>query len=227
MGWGECVAEELPLYSEEWTETAWPALERILGPMIIAADLDGPESVRTLFSPVRGNRMAKAAIESAVWDLEARRQNIPLWQLLGGTHREIPSGVSIGLKASTGELLQTIEREITAGSFRLVFVAPEEGQMIWADNMLVPNLATHQDNAERWIDYYYDPEVAAKLAAYVWYICPVKGAQEAMEKVDPSLVENPLIFPTAESLATTHTFMALEEFQVRAYEKDYADVTGG
>lgn len=109
----------------------------------------------------------------------------------------------------------------------LVFVAPEEGQMIWADNMLVPNLATHQGNAEKWIDYYYEPEVAAKLAAYVWYICPVKGAQEAMEKVDPELVDNELIFPTAESLATTHSFMALEEFQVRAYEGDFADVTGG
>ena len=109
----------------------------------------------------------------------------------------------------------------------LVFVAPEEGQMIWADNMLVPNLATHQGNAEDWINYYYEPEVAAKLAAYVWYICPVKGAQEAMEKVDPELVDNELIFPTAESLATTHSFMALEEFQVRAYEGDFADVTGG
>lgn len=109
----------------------------------------------------------------------------------------------------------------------LVFVAPEEGQMIWSDNMLVPNLAGHQGNAEEWINYYYEPEVAAKLAAYVWYICPVKGAQEAMEKVDPSLVENQLIFPSAESLKTMHSFMALEEFQIRAYEGDFADVIGG
>ncbi|GAA3518353.1 polyamine ABC transporter substrate-binding protein [Nocardioides daeguensis] len=109
----------------------------------------------------------------------------------------------------------------------LVFVSPEEGQMIWSDNMLVPNLATHQGNAEEWINYYYEPEVAAKLAAYVWYICPVKGAQEAMEKVDPSLVENQLIFPSAESLKTMHSFMALEEFQIRAYEGDFADVIGG
>lgn len=109
----------------------------------------------------------------------------------------------------------------------LVFVSPEEGQMIWSDNMLVPNLATHQGNAEEWINYYYDPEVAAKLAAYVWYICPVKGAQEAMEKVDPSLVDNQLIFPSAESLKTMHSFMALEEFQIRAYEGDFADVIGG
>ncbi len=109
----------------------------------------------------------------------------------------------------------------------LVFVSPEEGQMIWSDNMLVPNLASHQGNAEEWINYYYEPEVAAKLAAYVWYICPVKGAQEAMEKVDPSLVDNQLIFPSAESLKTMHSFMALEEFQIRAYEGDFADVIGG
>lgn len=109
----------------------------------------------------------------------------------------------------------------------LVFVAPEEGQMIWADNMLIPNLATHQGNAEEWINFYYEPEIAAKLASFVWYICPVKGAQEAMEKINPDLVDNPLIFPTEESLATTHAFMALEEFQIRAYEGDFADVIGG
>ncbi len=73
--------------------------------------------------------------------------------------------------------------------------------MIWADNMLIPNLATHKDNAEKWINYYYEPEVAAKLAAYNSYICPVKGAQEAMEKVDPDHVDNELIFPTEKSLA--------------------------
>ncbi|QLQ10839.1 MAG: spermidine/putrescine ABC transporter substrate-binding protein [Nocardioidaceae bacterium] len=109
----------------------------------------------------------------------------------------------------------------------LVFVPPEEGMMIWADNMLIPNLADHKANAEKWVNYYYEPEVAAKLAAYVWYISPVKGAQEAMEKIDPDLVDNQLIFPSEETLATTHLFMPLEEFQMRRYEGDFADVTGG
>ncbi len=83
--------------------------------------------------------------------------------------------------------------------------------MIWADNMLIPNLATHQDNAEKWINYYYEPEVAAKLANYNSYICPVKGAQEAMEKVNPDNVDNELIFPTEKTLSKTHRFMALDE----------------
>lgn len=109
----------------------------------------------------------------------------------------------------------------------LVFVPAEEGLMIWADNMLVPNKATHKANAEEWINHYYEPEVAAKLAAFVWYICPVKGAQEAMEKVDPTLVDNELIFPTEKTLSQTHPFMELDAKKEREYQRDFADAIGG
>lgn len=109
----------------------------------------------------------------------------------------------------------------------LVFLPPEHGMMIWADNMLIPNMASHHANAEKWIDFYFDPEMAALLAAYVWFVCPVEGAREAMEEIDPDLVDNPLIFPTEEYLAATHSFMALEEFQIRNYEGEFADVSGG
>jgi len=107
------------------------------------------------------------------------------------------------------------------------FVTPEEGLMLWSDNMMVPNLAQHQTNAEAWMNYYYQPEVAAKLAAWVNYICPVEGAQQEMEKIDPDLVENPLIFPDEETLAKTMSFMALDEQQITQYEGEFADVTGG
>src|SRR5215203_3957237 len=103
----------------------------------------------------------------------------------------------------------------------LVFVPAEEGLMIWADNMLVPNKASHKGNAEEWINYYYEPEVAAKLAAYVWYICPVKGAKEAMEKVDASLVDNELIFPTDKTLSQTHAFMGLDSKKDREYQRAF------
>lgn len=108
----------------------------------------------------------------------------------------------------------------------LVFLPPEEGMMIWADNMLIPNKSSHKANAEEWINYYYDPEIAARLAAYVWYVCPVNGAQAEMEKIDPSLVDNPLIFPTAEYLAATHSFMALSDSKANSYEQDFANVSG-
>ena len=107
------------------------------------------------------------------------------------------------------------------------FVTPEEGLMLWSDNMMVPNLAQHQTNTEAWMNYYYQPDVAAKLAAWVNYICPVEGAREEMEKIDPDLVENPLIFPDEETLSKTMSFMALDEAQITQYEGEFSDVTGG
>ena len=109
-GWGECVADENPFYSEEWTESAWVVLERFVAPLAIAGES---------FEHIRGNRMAKAAIETAMWDLDAKRRGIPLWQALGGTRREIASGVSIGLQATTDALLKKIERELAAGYQRI------------------------------------------------------------------------------------------------------------
>jgi spermidine/putrescine transport system substrate-binding protein len=98
--------------------------------------------------------------------------------------------------------------------------------MIWADNMLVPNLATHKANAEAWINFYYEPEIAARLANFNAYICPVNGAQQAMEKINPANVDNPLIFPDQKTLATSHKFMALKEFQTREYGRQFSNVTG-
>jgi spermidine/putrescine transport system substrate-binding protein len=102
------------------------------------------------------------------------------------------------------------------------WVAPEEGLNLWSDNMLVPNKADHKANAEALMDFYYDPEVAATLAAWVNYICPVQGAQEAMESVDPDLVDEPLIFPDDELLAQTFAFMSLEEGIARQYDTDFS-----
>ena len=107
------------------------------------------------------------------------------------------------------------------------FVTPEEGLSLWADNMLVPNLATHQANAEEWINYYYQPEVAAKLADWNFYICPVEGAQEEMLKLDRDAAKSPLIFPTDEMLENTWGFMPLSDQQEIQYERDWTDVTSG
>ncbi|WFE64054.1 spermidine/putrescine ABC transporter substrate-binding protein [Micromonospora sp. WMMD714] len=109
---------------------------------------------------------------------------------------------------------------------KVKFVAPDSGVMLFSDNMLVPNKATHRANAEALIDYYYQPAVAAKLAAYVNYICPVKGAQAEMEKIDPELAANPLIFPDDALLAKSKVFMALDEKQEKEYESKFQQVIG-
>jgi spermidine/putrescine transport system substrate-binding protein len=103
---------------------------------------------------------------------------------------------------------------------------PETGGTLWTDNMLVPALAQHKKNAELAMNYYYDPVVAATVAAYVQYISPVKGAQEAMAEIDPSLVDNQWIFPSDETLANSYVFMTLTPEQNDKYEREFQTAIG-
>src|SRR5882672_4987348 len=118
-GWGECTAGEGPFYSEEWTETAWPNIQDFVAPMVVGRQVETAAGVNALMKKVRGNRMAKAAIETACWDLEARRAGVPLWRHLGGVQAEISCGVSIGIQDSPDALLEKIERELAAGYQRI------------------------------------------------------------------------------------------------------------
>lgn len=95
--WGECVAGEHPYFSDEMVDTAWHITETELVPRLLKADIDSGRDVPALLEQVRGHRMAKAALENAVWELDAQRQGISLSKLLGGTREIIPSGVSIGI----------------------------------------------------------------------------------------------------------------------------------
>lgn len=118
-GWGECTAGEGPFYSDEWTETAWATLNEFLAPMVVGRQVQDAAAVSDLMKSVRGHRMAKAAIETACWDLEAKRAGVPLWRHLGGIHEEIACGVSIGIQNSPEELLEKIDRELKAGYQRI------------------------------------------------------------------------------------------------------------
>jgi O-succinylbenzoate synthase len=118
-GWGECTAGEGPFYSEEWTETAWATLRDFLAPMVVGREVEDAASVNALMRKVRGHRMAKAAVETACWDLESKRAGVSLWKHLGGTREEIPCGVSIGIQDSPDLLLEKIEKELNAGYQRI------------------------------------------------------------------------------------------------------------
>ena len=118
-GWGECVAGEGPFFSSEWTDTAWPTIKHYLAPLLLQSDLPSARDCAARFARVRGHRMAKAALENAVWDAEARQQQQPLWKLLGGTRRDIACGVSIGIQDSPEQLLQKIDTELAAGYRRI------------------------------------------------------------------------------------------------------------
>ena len=118
-GWGECTAGERPFFSGESTDTAWQVLVNELGPMLAAETPEHGGECPRIFRQVRGNPMAKAALENAIWDLEAQREGIPLAQLLGGVRETVPCGVSIGIQKSIPELMAVVERELAAGYRRI------------------------------------------------------------------------------------------------------------
>src|SRR5215475_12620148 len=118
-GWGECVAGENPSYSPETVETAWHVLTNFLWPLMRGRDFKSAADVWDMLEWVRGHNMAKASLEAAIWDAEAKQKSIPLWKLLGGERKEIASGVSVGIKATLEELVRAVKVELEAGYQRI------------------------------------------------------------------------------------------------------------
>src|ERR1700693_5766398 len=118
-GWGESVAGEGPFYAPETVETAWHILRDFIWPLLKGHEFESAAEVWATLKTIRGHNMAKGAVESAIWDAEAKQRGIPLWKLLGGVRQEVPCGVSIGIKESLEELVATVERELAAGYQRI------------------------------------------------------------------------------------------------------------
>ena len=118
-GWGECTAGEHPYFSAESTQTAWAVITQELGPMLATEPVEHGGDCPRIFKRVRGNRMAKAALENAIWDLEAQREGVSLSNLIGGVQETVACGVSLGIQNSIPELMTIIERELAAGYQRI------------------------------------------------------------------------------------------------------------
>src|SRR3989475_4212891 len=119
VGWGECVAGETPSYSPETTDTAWHILRDHVWPLLKEREFGSAAEVWDLLGHVRGHNMAKAALEAAIWEAEARQKSMPLSKLLGGTREEIACGVSVGIKDSLDELVAAVKKELAAGYQRI------------------------------------------------------------------------------------------------------------
>src|SRR5690606_3552682 len=118
-GWGELVAGREPVYSEETAITATAMLRHHLLPLALGRTLDHPLEVGGWWRHVRGNPMAKAAVEMAVWDLWARATNRSLAEALGGTATSVPAGVSVGLQGGTEALLDRVAGYLDEGYARI------------------------------------------------------------------------------------------------------------
>ncbi len=124
-GWGEVTCGEEPGYSDEWTDSAWVTAEKVLAPMVVGKEYDSASDVFDLMKKARGHRMAKSGIETACWDLEAKKLGLPLWRLLGGVNNVIQSGVSIGIQDSVEQLIDKIATELDSGYVRIkIKIAP-------------------------------------------------------------------------------------------------------
>jgi spermidine/putrescine transport system substrate-binding protein len=144
-------------------------------------------------------------------------------QVKGNSYKEdLISGDAIAVIGWSGDITQINTEQGDNWAFAL----PDSGGTLWSDNMQVPIGATHKANAETLMNYYYDPAVAAQVAAYVNYICPVSGAQDAMKTVDPTLVDNQLIFPNEKTLGNAHVFRSLTADEETRYNTAFLKVIG-
>ena len=191
VGWGESVAPEQPWYSGETPKTVWYALDEVLIPQLLAADLSAPANAEAAMSWVREHRMAKATIEMAIWDLAARQQGLPLAKLLGGTRDRILCGVAIGIHPSVEALFETIDRELLSGYQRVKL-------------KIKPGADGHVAEAVR--NRY--PDLAFMLDANSAYTLDDLALFKRIDAYHPTMIEQPLAYDDIVDHATLQRAIA-------------------
>jgi len=164
-----------------------------------------------------------AQYEAAVDELQKHIADGQIRQVKGNSYKEdLISGDADAVIGWSGDIFQINAENGDKWGLAL----PEAGGTLWSDNMLVPVGSPHKTNAEKLMNYYYDPKVAATVEAYVNYICPVQGAKEEMEKIDPDLAASPWIFPDDATLAKAKAFRTLTPDEETQYNESFQKVIG-
>jgi spermidine/putrescine transport system substrate-binding protein len=147
-------------------------------------------------------------------------------QIAGNSYVDVmSSGDAVLAMAWSGDVLTLLVPDQKA-SQDFQFVVPKEGGMLWTDNMCIPKGAKNKTQAVSFINFYYNPENAATIEAAVNYVCPVKGAKEALIAINPDNANNPLIFPPADVLARVKVFKGLDEATEKKYLEAWNTVIG-
>lgn len=168
----------------------------------------------------------KTAVEKAFAEVDKRVADGFIRRIKGNSYLEdLKSGNAVAGIVWSGDLF-ILRAETENDTWQ--FTIPESGGTLWSDNLMVPITARHRRNAEALIDYYYQPDVAAQVAAYVNYVCPVQGAKAEMEKIDPELAESPFIFPSEAYIKDKNiqSFRALDSQEDADYSAAWAKVVG-
>src|SRR4051794_21809173 len=161
--------------------------------------------------------------DKALEVLQTQLNNGQIRQVKGNSYKEdLISGDALAVIGWSGGIFQLNAEN----GDKWEFVLPESGGTLWSDNLMIPIGSPHKKNAETLMNYYYDPKVAAEVAAYVNYICPVQGAQQEMQKIDKDLAKSPLIFPTESDLGKVQVFTALAPADETRYTAAFQKVLG-
>ena len=164
-----------------------------------------------------------ADFDKAIEELTKRVDSGQIRQVKGNSYKEdLVSGDALAVICWSGDITQL---NFENGD-KWAFAIPEAGGTLWSDNLMIPIGSRHKKNAEALMNYYYDPKVAAEVAAYVNYISPVQGAREEMEKIDPALATNQLIFPDEASLAKVKPFRTLTADEENDYSAKFQTAIG-
>jgi spermidine/putrescine transport system substrate-binding protein len=167
----------------------------------------------------------KTQFEAATAEVTKRISDGQIRRIKGNSYlQDLQSGNAVAGIVWSGDIF-SLRAETKNDNWE--FVLPESGGTLWSDNMMIPITSRHRRNAERLMDYYYEPAVAAQVAAFVNYVCPVQGAQAEMEKIDPELAKSPFIFPSPGFLAkNAQGFRALTAGEEADYDALWAKVVG-
>jgi spermidine/putrescine transport system substrate-binding protein len=193
------------------------------GKVIVLSEMRDTIGVILLSQGVDISTVTEDQFMNAVDFLQGKINDGWIRAVKGNEYKEdLISGDATAVIAWAGDLFQLSNEN--EGKFD--FAIPESGGMLWSDNMLVPSTSTHKKNAELLMNHYYDPAVAAEVAAYVNYICPVEAAQPELEKIDPDLASSPYIFPDEATLAKVKVFRSLSADESTKFQTAFDEAVG-
>ena len=207
-------------------EDLWdPALKGRVGVLSEMRDTIGLILLAKGIDITSADSLTEAAFMDAIDFFAGKVSDGQISKIKGNSYSEdLENGDTIAAIAWSGD---TVQLNLSAKTEKYGFFIPESGTTISADCFVTPMGATHKRNVEELINYYYDPKVAAELAAWVNYVTPVVGAKEEAMKIDPALAENQLIFPSDEFMKNAHGFRSLTGEESVLFSKAFQDVMLG
>ena len=186
-------------------------------------DTAGLAAIKLGFDPAT---ITKDQFDQALAQIDTAVKAKLVRQLTGNSYVDVmASGDAIVAMAWSGDVLGLLVPDQKKDQ-DFQFVVAKEGGMLWTDNMCMPKGVKNKAQAQAFINFYYDPKIAAQVEAYVNYVCPVKGAADELKKSNPDVANNPLIFPPDDVVARLHQFRALDATEEKDWGAAFSKVIG-